>query len=38
MRNHGMKRFVLLTLLALLPALLVVALYLVKDPFHVVRP
>ena len=38
MRNHGMKRFVLLTLLALLPALLVVALYLVKDPFHVIRP
>lgn len=33
-----MKRFVLLCLLALLPALLVVALYLVKDPFHVVRP
>ena len=38
MRNNGMKRFVLLSLLALLPALLVVALYLVKDPFHVVRP
>jgi hypothetical protein len=33
-----MKRFVLLSLLALLPALLVVALYLVKDPFHVVKP
>ena len=38
MRSHGMKRFVLLSLLALLPALLVVALYLAKDPFHVVKP
>lgn len=38
MRNHGMKRFVLLSLLALLPALLLVALYLVRDPFHVVKP
>lgn len=38
MRHHGMKRFVLLSLLALLPALLVVALYLVRDPFHVVKP
>ena len=33
-----MKRFVLLSLLALLPALLVVAFYLIKDPFHVVKP
>ena len=38
MRNHGMKRFVLLTLLALLPVLLLVAFYIVKDPFHVVKP
>lgn len=38
MSNKGMKRFVLLSLLALMPALLVVALYLVKDPFHVVKP
>jgi len=33
-----MKRFVLLSLLALLPALLVVALYVIKDPFHVIKP
>lgn len=32
-----MKRFVLLALLALLPALLLVALYVVRDPFHVVK-
>lgn len=38
MHNHGMKRFVLLTLLALLPVLLLVAFYIVKDPFHVVKP
>ena len=38
MRNHGMKRFVLLTLVALLPVMAVVALYLVRDPFHVVKP
>ena len=38
MKKHGMKRFVLLSLLAALPVLLVVALYLIKDPFHVVKP
>ena len=38
MRKQGMKRFVLLSLLALLPALLLVAFYIVKDPFHVVKP
>ena len=38
MHNKGMKRFVLLSLLALLPALLLVAFYLFKDPFHVVKP
>ena len=38
MRNHGMKRFVLLSLLALLPVMAVVALYLIRDPFHVVKP
>lgn len=38
MLKPGMKRFVLLTLLALLPALLLVALYVVRDPFHVVKP
>ena len=38
MRHPGMKRFVLLSLLALLPVLLLVALYVVKDPFHVVKP
>lgn len=38
MRKNGMKRFVLRCLLALLPVFLVVALYLIKDPFHVVKP
>ena len=38
MRKHGMKRFVLRSLLALLPALLLVALYVIRDPFHVIRP
>ena len=38
MRRPGMKRFVTLTLLALLPALLLVALYVTRDPFHVVKP
>ena len=33
-----MKRFVLRTLVALLPVLLLVALYVLKDPFHVLRP
>ena len=36
MRKHGMKRFVLLSLLALLPVLLVVAFYIIRDPFHVI--
>lgn len=35
MSNRGITRFVLLSLLALLPALLVVGLYLIKDPFNV---
>ena len=34
----GMKRFVLLTLLALSPVLLLVAFYVARDPFHVVKP
>ena len=34
----GMKRFVLLTLVALSPVLLLVAFYVAKDPFHVVKP
>lgn len=38
MRKHGMKRFVLLSLLALLPVLLLVAFYIIRDPFHVVNP
>ncbi len=38
MLKPGMKRFVVLSLLALLPALLLVAFYLVRDPFHVVKP
>ena len=33
-----MKRFVLRSLVALLPVLLLVALYVLKDPFHVLRP
>lgn len=33
-----MKRFVLRSLLALFPVLAVVALYVIKDPFHVVKP
>lgn len=37
-RNPSMKRFVLLTLLALSPVLLLVAFYVVRDPFHVVKP
>lgn len=38
MRKHGMKRFVLLSLLALLPVLLMVAIYIIRDPFHVIMP
>ena len=38
MRKQGLKRFVLLSLLALLPVVLLVGLYVVKDPFHVLRP
>ena len=33
-----MKRFVLLSLLALLPVLLMVAIYIIRDPFHVIKP
>lgn len=33
-----MKRFVLRSLVALLPVLLLLALYVIKDPFHVLRP
>lgn len=36
--RQSFKRFVLLSMLALLPVFLLVALYLVKDPFHVVKP
>lgn len=36
--RQSFKRFVLLCLLALLPVFMLVALYLVKDPFHVVKP
>jgi len=35
---QGMRRFVLRTLLALAPVLVAVAVYVVKDPFHVVHP
>ena len=38
MRKHGMKRLVLLSLLALLPVLLMVAIYIIRDPFHVIKP
>ena len=38
MKDHGMKRFVLRSLVALLPVLLLVIFYLVRDPFHVVKP
>ena len=38
MPKPGMKRFVLLSLLALLPVFLLVAFYLIRDPFHVVKP
>ena len=38
MRNQGITRFVLLSLLALLPVLLLFGVYVVKDPFHVLRP
>ena len=38
MNKHGMKRFVLLCLLALLPVLLLVGLYIIRDPFHVIWP
>lgn len=36
--RQSFKRFVLLSLLALLPVFMLVALYVVKDPFHVVKP
>jgi len=36
--SSGMKRFVLRCLLAMSPVLAVVALYVIKDPFHVVKP
>lgn len=38
MRKQGITRFVLLSLLALLPVLLLIGLYIVKDPFNVLRP
>lgn len=38
MKDHGMKRFVLRSLVALSPVLLLVAFYIVRDPFHVVKP
>ena len=37
MHKQGLKRFVLLSLLALLPMILLVGLYVVKDPFNVLR-
>ena len=36
--RQSFKRFVLLCLLAALPVFMLVALYVVKDPFHVVKP
>ena len=36
--RQSFKRFVLLSLLALLPVIMLVALYVIKDPFHVVKP
>ncbi len=36
--RHTFKRFVLLSLLALLPVFLLAALYVIRDPFHVVKP
>lgn len=36
--RQGMKRFVLRSLLALSPVLLLVLFYIVRDPFHVVKP
>ena len=38
MKQKGMKKFVLRTLLALAPVIAYLALYLVVDPFHVVHP
>ncbi|MBR5684777.1 MAG: hypothetical protein IKX18_01325 [Muribaculaceae bacterium] len=38
MQDRGIKRFVLRCLVALLPVLLLVAFYIVRDPFHVVKP
>ena len=38
MRNKGITRFVMLSLLALLPVLLMFGLYVSKDPFNVIRP
>lgn len=38
MRKKGITRFVMLSLLALLPVLLVFGLYVFKDPFNVIRP
>jgi len=35
---RGMRRFVLLTLLAAAPVLVMLAAYIVTDPFHVVKP
>lgn len=37
-RRKSFKRFVLLCLLALLPVFLLLALYVIRDPFHVVKP
>jgi len=38
MSSNGMKRFVLLTLLAVLPVLLLLLFYVLRDPFQVVKP
>ena len=38
MSNKGFKRFVMLSLLALLPILLLVSVYVIRDPFGVLSP
>ena len=38
LRGNGFKRFVLRSLLALSPVLLLVGFYVIKDPFRVIRP
>lgn len=38
MLKPGLKRFILLSLLAIMPVLVVVAFYIIRDPFHVIKP